>query len=45
MAGILSIQFNPKSGDKEYNINRVQEFIIQNTDKNIDMVVYYPLLR
>ena len=39
MAGILSIQFNPKIGDKEYNLNRVKQFIEDNKNKKLDLVV------
>lgn len=40
MTGILSIQFNPKIGDKEFNLNKVEEFISQNSDKNLDLVLF-----
>lgn len=40
MAGILSIQFNPKIGDKEFNLIKVEEFISQNSDKNLDLVLF-----
>ena len=40
MTGILSIQFNPKIGDKEFNLIKVEEFISQNSDKNLDLVLF-----
>lgn len=40
MAGILSIQFNPKIGDKEFNLNKVEEFMSQNSDKSLDLVLF-----
>lgn len=39
MAGILNIQFTPKAGDKEANLNRVQDFIEQNSKNKLDLVV------
>ena len=40
MTGILSIQFNPKIGDKEFNLIKVEEFISQNSDKKLDLVLF-----
>lgn len=40
MTGILSIQFNPKIGDKEFNLIKVEEFISQNSDKKLDLVFF-----
>jgi len=39
MVGVLSIQFNPKIGDKEANLKRVDDFISQNLDKKLDLIV------
>jgi len=39
MIGILCIQFNPKTGDKEFNIARIEQFIYENSDKNIDLIL------
>ena len=39
MVGILSIQFNPKVGDKETNLKKVDSFINQNSDKKLDLIV------
>ena len=39
MTGILCLQYNPKIGDKEFNLNKVEEFILQNSDKKLDLVV------
>ena len=39
MTGVLSIQFNPKIGGKELNLNKVEEFISQNSDKKLDLVL------
>lgn len=39
MAGILNIQFTPKSADKAYNLECISAFISQYCDKNLDLVV------
>lgn len=39
MAGILNIQFTPKSGDKAYNLECISAYISQYCDKNLDLVV------
>lgn len=39
MAGILSVQFSPKIGDKKANLNKVFEIIEQHCDKKLDLVV------
>lgn len=39
MAGILSLQFTPKSGDKEYNLQKVNDMISQYCDKDLDLVI------
>ena len=39
MVGVLSIQYNPKIGDKEENFKRVNEIIKQNSDRKVDLVV------
>ncbi|MBQ8460718.1 hypothetical protein IJ541_11550 [bacterium] len=39
LVSILCLQYNPKIGDKEFNLNRVEEFILQNSDKKLDLVV------
>lgn len=39
MAGILSLQFTPKSGDKEYNLQKVNELISQYCDKELDLII------
>lgn len=39
MAGILNIQFQPVIGDKEFNLQTVESFIEQNSDKCLDLVV------
>ncbi len=39
MAGILSIQYNPKKGDIKANLEKVTEIIDQNSDKKLDLVV------
>ena len=40
MAGILSIQFNPKLSDKEYNLNKIEQLILKNSDKKLDLIVF-----
>lgn len=39
MTGILCLQFNPKIGDKEFNLCKVEELIQQNSDKQLDLVL------
>lgn len=39
MAGILNLQFTPKAGDKEANLNKVKELISGYCDKELDLVV------
>lgn len=39
MTGILCLQFNPKIGDKAYNLNKVEQLISANADKNIDLIL------
>ena len=39
MTGILCIQYNPKLGDKEFNLNIIEKYICENLNKNIDLVV------
>lgn len=39
MAGILNIQFTPKAGDKEANLNRVLDFIDKNSSNKLDLVI------
>lgn len=39
MTGILSLQYSPKTGDKEFNLNKVEQFINENSNKNIDLVL------
>ena len=39
MAGILSLQFTPKSGDKQFNLQKVSEIISKYSDKKLDLVV------
>ena len=39
MAGILNIQFPPKAGDKEANLNKVKEFVSGYCDKPLDLIV------
>lgn len=39
MTGILSIQFNPKIGDKKANLKRVESFLEENKDKKPDLVL------
>lgn len=39
MAGILNIQFTPKAGDKEANLNKVKEFVSGYCDKPLDLIV------
>jgi len=38
-AGILSVQFNPKCGDKKYNLEKAYSIIEQYCDKQLDLVV------
>ena len=38
-AKILTIQFNPKIGDKMHNCNRVGEFISDNSKEGLDLVI------
>ena len=40
MTGILSIQFNPKIGDKEFNLKKIEDFIYQNSEKKLDLVLF-----
>jgi len=39
MAGILSVQFNPKCGDKKYNLEKAYSIIEQYCDKQLDLIV------
>jgi len=39
MAGILNIQFKPTVGKKDINLKKVEHFLKQNCDRNIDLVV------
>lgn len=39
MAGILNIQFKPVLENKTLNLKRVEKFIEENSDKNLDLVV------
>ena len=39
LVSVLCLQYNPKIGDKEFNLNKVEEFISQNSDKNLDLVL------
>ena len=39
MAGILSLQFTPKAGDKQFNLQKVSEIISKYSDKKLDLVV------
>ncbi|MBO6256870.1 hypothetical protein J6N69_02385 [bacterium] len=39
LVSVLCLQYNPKIGDEEFNLNRVKEFIMQNSDKKLDLVV------
>jgi len=39
-AGILSIQFNPKPGDKEYNLAKIEDYILKNSSKKLDLVLF-----
>lgn len=39
MAGVLSLQFTPKSGDKQFNLQKVNEIISEYSDKKLDLVV------
>lgn len=36
---ILSVQICPKLADKQYNLNKVKEFIEQHSDKKLDLVI------
>ncbi|MBE7708427.1 MAG: carbon-nitrogen hydrolase family protein [Cyanobacteria bacterium SIG27] len=40
MTGILSIQFNPKIRDKEFNLKKIEDFIYQNSEKKLDLVLF-----
>ena len=39
MIGVLSVQFKPVIGNKEANLQKVYEFIEENSDKKLDLVV------
>lgn len=39
MTGVLSIQFNPKLGDKEENLKTVERFLEENKTKKLDLVL------
>lgn len=39
MVGILSLQFNPKLGDKDFNLSRVEKFIVEYLDRKLDLVL------
>lgn len=39
MTGILCLQYNPKIGDKDFNLRKVEEFIEENSDKKLDLVL------
>ncbi len=39
MAGILNLQFTPKSGDKEFNLQKVSQMISQYCDKKLDLII------
>lgn len=39
MTGILCLQFNPVIGDKVSNFKRVERYISDNSDKNVDLVL------
>ena len=39
MVGILSVQFNPKIADKNKNLEKFENFLVQNSQKKLDLVV------
>ena len=39
MSRVLCLQYNPKIGDKEFNLNRVEQFILEYSNKSIDLVL------
>lgn len=39
MVGILSIQFNPKIAEKYKNLQKIENFLKENSDKKLDLVV------
>ena len=40
MAGVLCIQFNIENADKEKNLLKIEKYLEQNKDKNLDLVLF-----